>query len=186
MSWGVLFRGVLYIHSFGTQTGVSKSHFLVKGSLPGATSESKAEVWNVHSESGNLPRKQGDGPRLLEESKGFRSLLAEVPTHQKQGNLSMKKHNNWHGGRHSSDTCIYGFTVIWNKNTQNTFETICCRPCSVPDMVGKFCRNMWTQRQPYSRKSLEGNPKTLSSWRYVSWKLGLWAKFNIHVHFFRK
>ena len=73
-----------------------------------------------------------------------------------------------------------------NKNTQNTFETICCRPCSVPDMVGKFCRNMWTQRQPYSRKSLEGNPKTLSSWRYVSWKLGLWAKFNIHVHFFRK
>ena len=51
---------------------------------------------------------------------------------------------------------------------------------------GKFCRNMWTQRQPYSRKSLEGNLKTLSSWRYVSWKLGLWAKFNIHMHFFRK
>lgn len=115
MSWGILFRGVLYTHSFGTQTGVSKSHFLVKGSLPGATSESKAEVWNVHSESGNLPRKQGDGPRLLEESKGFRSLLAEVPTHQKQDNLSMKKHNNWNGGRHSSDTCIHGFTVILKK-----------------------------------------------------------------------
>ena len=90
MSWGVLFWDVLYLHSFGTQTVVSKYHFLVKGSLPGATSESKAEVWNVHGESGNLLRKQGDGPRLLEEFKGFRSQPAEVPTHQKQDNLSWR------------------------------------------------------------------------------------------------
>ena len=74
----------------GTQTVVSKYYFLVKGSLPGATCESKAEVWNVHSQSGNLLGKQGDGPRLLEESKGFRSQPAEVPTHQKQDNLSWR------------------------------------------------------------------------------------------------
>ena len=112
MSWGVLFWDVLYIYSFGTQTVVSKYHFLVKGSLPGATSEFKAEVWNVHGESGNLPRKQGDGPKVLVESKGFRSQLAEVLTHQEQDNLSMKKHSNWNGLTHSSDTCIHGFTMI--------------------------------------------------------------------------
>ena len=82
-------------------------------------------------------------------------------------------------GIYGACPCDGGDFKMWNWII--TFETICCRPCFVLDMVGKYCRATWTQRQPYSRKSLEGNLKTLSSWKYLSWKLGFWAKLNIHI-----